>query len=71
MQLTLVTGDYFRFINLISLFIITYKILLSRTHVNYFKKSIRMKFLNGCSFFVNFAFRKIQSNNENFNSWCR
>lgn len=33
MQLTLVAREYFRFINLISLFIITYKIFLTRTHV--------------------------------------
>ena len=33
MQLTLVTREYFRFINLITLFIITYKIFFDRTHV--------------------------------------
>jgi hypothetical protein len=37
MQLTLVIGEYFRFINLISLFIIIYKIFLYRTHVRLIK----------------------------------
>ena len=33
MQLTLITREYFRFINLIRLFIITYKIFFYQTHV--------------------------------------
>ena len=44
MQLTLVTGKYFRFINLISLFTITYKILFDRTHVKLNKTAILKKY---------------------------
>ena len=34
MQQTLVTDEYFGFINLITLFIITYEISFYRTHIN-------------------------------------
>jgi hypothetical protein len=40
MQLTLVIGEYFRFINLISLFMITYKIFLYPTLVNFVSTEI-------------------------------
>ena len=39
MQLTLVTRECFRFINLIRLFIIAYEIFLTRTHVKFRKKT--------------------------------
>ena len=39
MQLTLVTRECFRFINLIRLFMIAYKIFLTRAHVKFSKKN--------------------------------
>jgi|GEM_PF-5775009 len=45
MRLTLVTCEYFLFINLIRLFIITYKIFLYRTHVNLYCFSLNSFYL--------------------------
>ena len=46
MQLTLVIGEYFRFINLISLFTIIYKMFFYWTHVKLFSNLIKNQFKN-------------------------